>query len=94
VLGLDRIGVHDNFFDLGGTSIRLLAVLNALREREDSDVTLVDLFRLPTIAALADRLDRTAGGRDPVAGSGEWAARRRVRRANAAARQRERRGGA
>jgi amino acid adenylation domain-containing protein len=107
VLGLDRIGIHDNFFDLGGTSIRLLAVLDALRaqdaqEEKYGDLTLVDLFRLPTIAALAAWLDRPAAERDPAAGaaadsaagSGEWATRRRARRANTVARRRERRGGA
>jgi amino acid adenylation domain-containing protein len=61
VLSLDRVGAHDNFFDLGGNSVRLLAVLNGLRERgADAGVTLVDLFRHPTVAALAARLDRPA----------------------------------
>ncbi len=59
VLGLPRIGVHDNFFELGGNSIRLLAVLTALREQR-SGVDLVELFRYPTIAALATHLDRPA----------------------------------
>jgi amino acid adenylation domain-containing protein len=54
VLGLDKVGVHDNFFDLGGNSVRLLAVQAALGD----DVTLVDLFRHPNIAALAARLDQ------------------------------------
>ncbi|MEV4112477.1 amino acid adenylation domain-containing protein [Nonomuraea sp. NPDC049695] len=58
VLGLTRIGTQDNFFDLGGNSIRLLAVLAALRERgHDGGLKLVDLFRHPTVAALAARLD-------------------------------------
>ncbi|TDC90178.1 amino acid adenylation domain-containing protein [Nonomuraea deserti] len=67
-LGLARVGTHDNFFDLGGNSIRLLAVLAALRERgADGGLKLVDLFRHPTVAALADRLDGPApadGGED------------------------------
>ncbi|WP_433442478.1 non-ribosomal peptide synthetase [Nonomuraea sp. CA-141351] len=58
VLDLTRIGAQDNFFDLGGNSIRLLAVLTALRERgDDGGLKLVDLFRHPTVAALAARLD-------------------------------------
>jgi amino acid adenylation domain-containing protein len=61
VLTLDRVGVHDNFFDLGGNSVRLLAVLAALQEHpEHRDLTLVDLFRHPTVAAVAAHLDRTA----------------------------------
>jgi amino acid adenylation domain-containing protein len=63
VLRLDKVGVHDNFFDLGGNSVRLLAVQAALGH----GVTLVDLFRYPNIAALATWLDRSGpheGGRD------------------------------
>ncbi|MET9830536.1 amino acid adenylation domain-containing protein [Streptomyces sp. NPDC006385] len=58
VLVLDRVGVHDNFFDLGGNSVRLLAVLSALWEHpEGRELTLIDLFRHPTVAAVAAHLD-------------------------------------
>ncbi|MFE6173184.1 amino acid adenylation domain-containing protein [Streptomyces sp. NPDC056464] len=61
VLTLDRVGVHDNFFDLGGNSVRLLAVLAALQEHpEHREVTLIDLFRYPTVAAVAAHLESTA----------------------------------
>ncbi|WP_255953562.1 non-ribosomal peptide synthetase [Streptomyces odontomachi] len=68
VLGHDRIGVHDNFFDLGGNSVRLLAVLTALRAAagpgepsgDPDGLVLVDLFRHTTVAALAAHLDRLA----------------------------------
>ncbi|WP_051827511.1 non-ribosomal peptide synthetase [Streptomyces bicolor] len=61
VLTLDRVGAHDNFFDLGGNSVRLLAVLAALQEHpEHRELTLVDLFRHPTVAAVAAHLDSTA----------------------------------
>ncbi|WP_164904993.1 non-ribosomal peptide synthetase [Streptomyces cyaneus] len=61
VLTLDRVGVHDNFFDLGGNSVRLLAVLSALQEHPQyRDLTLIDLFRHPTVAAVAAHLDSTA----------------------------------
>ncbi|MFJ8534713.1 amino acid adenylation domain-containing protein [Streptomyces sp. NPDC093591] len=61
VLTLDRVGVHDNFFDLGGNSVRLLAVLSALREHpECRELTLIDLFRHPTVAAIAAHLDSGA----------------------------------
>ncbi len=61
VLTLDRVGVHDNFFDLGGNSVRLLAVLSALHEHPDfRELTLIDLFRHPTVAAIAAHLDSPA----------------------------------
>jgi amino acid adenylation domain-containing protein len=61
VLGVEEPGVHDNFFDLGGNSILLLGVLTALRDQGGTELTMVDLFRHPTIAALAARLDRPGG---------------------------------
>ncbi|HEU5160844.1 MAG TPA: amino acid adenylation domain-containing protein [Streptosporangiaceae bacterium] len=96
VLGLDQIGAHDNFFDLGGTSTRLLTVLDALRGNTDGDgdgdLTLVDLFRLPTVAAIASRLD---GSPAPPGGGSTAAAtdRRRDRREDVMARRRARRHG-
>ncbi|WAZ26421.1 phosphopantetheine-binding protein [Streptomyces cinnabarinus] len=63
VLTLDRVGVHDNFFDLGGNSTRLPAVLAALRKHPEYQdlIPLTDLFRHPTAAAAAAQLDQTAG---------------------------------
>ncbi|MEV0231421.1 amino acid adenylation domain-containing protein [Nonomuraea sp. NPDC050786] len=89
VLGLTRIGTQDNFFDLGGNSIRLLAVLAALRERgHDGGLKLVDLFRHPTVAALAARLD--GPGQTDHDGSRR---RGQGRRERMAARRNDRKGG-
>ncbi|MEV2259437.1 phosphopantetheine-binding protein [Streptomyces anulatus] len=61
-LTLDRVGVHDNFCDSGGNSIRLPAVLAALQKHPEYQdlITLTDLFRHPPAAAVAARLDQTA----------------------------------
>ncbi|MGC9540857.1 non-ribosomal peptide synthetase [Streptomyces sp. UG1] len=89
VLTLDRVGVHDNFFDLGGNSVRLLAVLAALQDHpEYRDLTLIDLFRHPTVAAAAAHLDRTAEQSAPH----EEAARRGSDRRAAVHRLRSRKG--
>ncbi|MGK5671562.1 amino acid adenylation domain-containing protein [Micromonospora sp. URMC 106] len=53
VLGVDRVGGRDNFFDLGGHSLRLLAVHRLLVERLGPVLTVTDLFRHTTVAALA-----------------------------------------
>ncbi|MEV5988090.1 amino acid adenylation domain-containing protein, partial [Streptomyces sp. NPDC052051] len=53
VLGVDRIGRHDNFFDLGGDSIRSIQVLGLART-QGVGFELQDLFRSPTLAGLAE----------------------------------------
>jgi len=65
VLGVERVGIRDNFFDLGGTSVRIAAVHRALSDRLDRPVALVDLFRYPTVASLAEHLG--ADGPDDAA---------------------------
>ncbi len=62
VLRLERVGVHDNFFDLGGHSFLVIQVHGKLRETLDADVTVLDLFRYPTVAALAGCIARKRGG--------------------------------
>ncbi|HEY8371301.1 MAG TPA: amino acid adenylation domain-containing protein [Pseudonocardiaceae bacterium] len=53
VLGLERVGVHDRFFDLGGNSVLLTKVHGRLPEEIRRQVRLTDLFTHPTIAALS-----------------------------------------
>ena len=70
-LGLSRVGVRDHFFDLGGDSFRLLRVHQRVREELDDSVTVVDLFRFPTIRALAGHLNRSRGAAgEDVPGNG------------------------
>jgi len=74
VLGVDRVGVHDNFFELGGHSLAAVAIQSTLDGRLPRPVSLIDLFRYPTVAALAE-----AVGTPPApatAGPGRGAARR------------------
>ncbi|MER7753810.1 amino acid adenylation domain-containing protein [Kitasatospora sp. NPDC097643] len=53
VLGLDRVGADDNFFDLGGNSMLVVRVHAGLREALGVRLAAVDLFRYPTVARLA-----------------------------------------
>jgi hypothetical protein len=57
-LGLDTVGAHDNFFDLGGHSLLLTKVHSQLQETFKHTISLVDMFRYPTITALAAYLSR------------------------------------
>ncbi|MEM8933056.1 MAG: amino acid adenylation domain-containing protein, partial [Acidobacteriota bacterium] len=61
VLGLDRIGIYDSFFDLGGNSMLLVKSYGPLRQRLGESLRLVDLIRNPTILSLASHL---AEGKD------------------------------
>jgi surfactin family lipopeptide synthetase C len=58
VVGIEKIGIHDNFFDLGGHSILLLKVQRKIRESFQHELSLVELFKYPTIHLLAERLKR------------------------------------
>jgi hypothetical protein len=52
-LGDAEVGANDNFFDLGGHSLLLVRVHDRLREAFATDLTLIDMFRFPTVALLA-----------------------------------------
>jgi len=63
-LGLDRIGVHDDFFALGGHSLLGAEVVEKVRDVYDVDLPLGRLFESPTVAAAAEYVDGVlaAGG--------------------------------
>src|SRR5262249_18397775 len=49
VLGVEKIGVDDNFFDLGGHSLLVVRVHARLEKQVSNPPTLVDLFQYPTV---------------------------------------------
>ncbi|MFO7678744.1 MAG: amino acid adenylation domain-containing protein [Chloroflexota bacterium] len=53
VLGLARIGIHDDFFDLGGHSLLAIQIIVRLNQTLDIDLPLGSLFQMPTVADLA-----------------------------------------
>lgn len=58
VLDVDSIGVRDNFFDLGGTSRLMVQVGGRLKEALGQELSVLELFKFPTISALANHLSR------------------------------------
>src|SRR5205814_454321 len=53
VLGLERLGVDDNFFDLGGHSLMITRILSRLRESLQIDLPMKSIFEAPTISEFA-----------------------------------------
>jgi len=58
VLGVDSVGLYDNFYDLGGHSLLISQIYTKLRAVCDHDLAIVDLFTYTTIHQLAGYLSR------------------------------------
>ena len=65
VLGLERVGVDDSFFDLGGDSLSAMRVIAAVNTALDADLAVRTVFEAPTVAQLAPRVGK-GGGLEPL----------------------------
>ncbi|HYH79351.1 MAG TPA: AMP-binding protein, partial [Longimicrobium sp.] len=63
VLGVERVGLHDDFFDLGGQSILAMRLVARVREEMGGDVAVAELLQAPTLEEMAIAL---AGGKRRV----------------------------
>ncbi|PRX05796.1 UNVERIFIED_ORG: amino acid adenylation domain-containing protein [Actinomadura viridilutea] len=61
LLGVDRVGAHDNFFDLGGHSLLMAELRTRLAAQLSREVSMVELFQHPTVGALAEYLEGGPG---------------------------------
>jgi acyl carrier protein len=75
VLQVETVGVHDNFFDLGGDSFGVYDVYSKLCELLECRLSILDLFKYPTVNALAGHI-KTLGEKQPVKQSPEESEKR------------------
>jgi aspartate racemase len=66
LLGVERVSLTDNFFDLGGHSLLGLRLVNQLREITGRDVPFTIIFEAPTVAEMAKVLEKNEGAVAPA----------------------------
>jgi non-ribosomal peptide synthetase component F len=66
VLGVDRVGVDESFFDLGGDSLSAMRVIVAINTALDSDLAVPTLFDAPSVRSLSQQLGRHASSVEGV----------------------------
>nr|WP_271190410.1 phosphopantetheine-binding protein [Dactylosporangium matsuzakiense] len=70
VLGVDRVGIEDDFFALGGHSLLAMRLVARANDKLAVDLALSALFRTPTIAGLAGQLAAAGRSASPFAPGG------------------------
>ena len=58
LLNVEKVGIQDNFFDLGGHSLKVLQVYSKLRELFPDKLVMTDLFKYPTISSISRYLNQ------------------------------------
>ena len=56
ILHVEHVGREDNFFDLGGHSLLMVQAHSAMRKSFSREISVVDMFRYPTVRSLAQHL--------------------------------------
>ena len=77
VIGNPRIGMNDNFFDAGGTSLKAVQVVAAMRRELNLHLSIVNIFECPTARQLSEKLEPEKHTGGPVNAAVERGARRR-----------------
>lgn len=70
VLGVERVGIRDDFLELGGSSVHAMRVLLRVLDDHDAEVALPSLFRLATVEELARHLEEARWARAALRGAG------------------------
>jgi acyl carrier protein len=57
LVGVERIGIHDNFFEIGGHSLLAMRVISAIRKELEVELDIKDIFQYSTISDLSDYIE-------------------------------------
>ncbi|MCW9094265.1 MAG: HAD-IIIC family phosphatase, partial [Ignavibacteriaceae bacterium] len=61
VLGISKIGLDDNFFEVGGTSLKAVQLIATIKKELDRSISVVTLFECPTVKLLSQKLNSAKG---------------------------------
>jgi hypothetical protein len=64
IFGIEQVGIHDKYFDLGGTSLLAIQLINRLRNAFGQEVAVNIVFECPTIAEMAEVIGATQLARE------------------------------
>ena len=62
VLGVEQVGINDNFFDLGGHSLGATKMISRVRAAFQVELPLRSLFEMPTISGLSEVVEKAIEG--------------------------------
>lgn len=57
ILGIEKIGVNDNFFQIGGHSLKAMILISEIHKETNKEVPLKELFKSPTIKGLSEFIE-------------------------------------
>ncbi|WP_309479276.1 non-ribosomal peptide synthetase [Brevibacillus agri] len=80
LLGAPSIGIHDNFFDIGGNSLLIVQLQEMIQTELFHELSIVELFQYTTIEKIAEQIKRTAVNRSSVETGQKRAELRKKRR--------------
>lgn len=89
-LEVPQVGLHNNFFDLGGHSLLLIKIKQKLEAHFSTQIAMVDLFKYTTVASLAKFLNQGGQGEKSAASLSRHRARARRQRSTFIQRKQER----
>ena len=88
VLGRKNIGLNDNFFEIGGTSLKAVMLIAAIKQELKTTISIVTLFECPTVKLLSKKLNDINGKREGDENFNEQVGRGNKRRQQGISRKR------